>query len=69
MNELKRRWNAPTPEFWKKVQNIGVVLAGLGAIVVAPPIGLPVLGGYLITGGSIIGVLSQLTIKDNATDK
>ncbi|CAB4151988.1 hypothetical protein UFOVP597_44 [uncultured Caudovirales phage] len=69
MNNLKNRWNSPTPEFWKKVQKIGITIGSLGLILVAPPIGLSVAGGYLVTAGSIIGILSQLTIKDNATDK
>jgi hypothetical protein len=59
------RWNAKTPQFWKRVQRIGITIGGLGAILVAPPIGLTVVGGYLITAGSIIGVLSQLTVEDN----
>ena len=69
MNNLKERWNSPTPEFWKKVQSIGVVLGGIGIVFVAPPLGLATLGSYFITAGSIIGVLSQLTTKDNATNK
>ena len=59
------RWNAKTPQFWKRIQRIGITIGGLGAILVAPPIGLTVVGGYLITAGSVIGVLSQLTVEDN----
>jgi len=59
------RWNAKTPYFWKRVQRIGITIGGLGAILVAPPIGLTVVGGYLITAGSVIGVLSQLTVEEN----
>ena len=61
---IKERFKAPTPLFWKKVQTIGITIGGLGAILVAPPIGLSVVGGYLITAGSVIGVLSQLTVED-----
>jgi len=57
------RWNAKTPQFWKRIQRIGITIGGLGAILVAPPIGLTVVGGYLITAGSVIGVLSQLTVE------
>lgn len=59
---LKERWNAPTPKFWKKAQRIGIAVGSVGAILIAPPIGLTVVGGYLITAGSIIGALSQLTV-------
>jgi hypothetical protein len=69
MKNIKKRWNAPTPKFWKKVQKIGITVGGLGLILVAPPVGLTVAGGYLIATGSVIGLLSQLTVKDNATDK
>jgi hypothetical protein len=63
--ELKKRWSAPTPKFWKKVQKIGIFVGGLGVILVAPPIGLAAAGGYLITAGSIIGALSQLTVENS----
>lgn len=62
--KIRERWKAETPNFWKKVQSIGITIGGLGAILIAPPIGLTVVGGYLITAGSIIGVLSQLTVED-----
>lgn len=65
--KIKERLKAPTPNFWKKVQRIGITIGGLGAILIAPPIGLTVAGGYLITAGSVIGVLSQLTVE-NAND-
>lgn len=65
MSNLKDRWNSPKPDFWKKVQKIGITIGSLGLILVAPPIGLTIAGTYLVTAGSIIGVLSQLTIKDN----
>lgn len=69
MNDLKKRWNSPTPKFWKKVQEIGVMIGSLGLILVSPPIGLSVIGGYMITAGSIVGVLSQLTIEGNDQNK
>jgi len=62
--KIKERLKAPTPKFWKRVQRIGITIGGLGAILIAPPIGLSVVGGYLITAGSVIGVLSQLTVED-----
>ncbi len=66
MNIIER-FKAPTPNFWKKVQKVGITIGSFGAILIAPPIGLSVVGGYLITAGSVIGVLSQLTVE-NAND-
>ena len=63
MNIIER-FKAPTPNFWKKVQKVGITIGSLGAILIAPPIGLSVVGGYLITAGSVIGVLSQLTVEN-----
>jgi len=63
MNTIKERWNAKTPKFWKKFQRVGITIGSLGAILIAPPIGLSVVGGYLITVGSVIGVISQLTTE------
>ena len=65
--KIKERLKAPTPSFWKKMQKIGITIGSLGAILIAPPLGLTVVGGYLITAGSVIGVLSQLTVE-NAND-
>jgi hypothetical protein len=69
MNNLKKRWSSPTPKFWLKVQKIGVMIGSLGLILVTPPIGLSIIGGYMITAGSIVGVLSQLTIEGNDQNK
>jgi hypothetical protein len=67
MNIIER-FKAPTPNFWKKVQKVGITIGSLGAILIAPPIGLSVVGGYLITAGSVIGILSQLTVEDGPTN-
>ena len=64
LKNLKNRWNAPTPNFWKKVQSVGIVIGGLGAIFIAPPFGLSLVGGYMVAVGSVAGVLSQLTIDE-----
>ena len=63
MKKLINRWNSPTPTFWLKVQKIGIVAGSLGVVLIAPPFGMAAIGGYLIASGSVIGVLSQLTIK------
>ena len=64
MKKLINRWNAPTPNFWKKVQSIGIVIGGLGAVFVAPPFGFTVVGGYMVAVGSVASVLSQLTVDE-----
>lgn len=58
---LKERFHAPTPKFWKKVQRIGVALGVIGGALVAP---FPPIGSVLITAGTVIAGLSQLTVED-----
>jgi hypothetical protein len=64
-SKIAKRWSEPTPKFWKSVQKIGIFVGSLGLIMVAPPIGLAAAGSYLITAGSVIGVLSQLTVENS----
>lgn len=69
MEDLKKRWTAKTPTFWKKVQRVGIVAGALGAAIVAAPIALPAAivtaSGYLIAVGGVTAALSQLTVDDN----
>jgi ABC-type xylose transport system permease subunit len=68
MKTIKQRWNAKTPKFWKKIQTIGLSLAGISSVILTAPVSLPVgivtLAGYLATAGGVVGVISQLTIED-----
>jgi ABC-type xylose transport system permease subunit len=66
---LVKRWNAPTPKFWKKVQNIAIAVGAAAGVVLAAPITLPAtvvtVAGYLVTAGTVAATLSQLTVVDN----
>jgi ABC-type xylose transport system permease subunit len=67
MNTIKRRWAAPTPKFFKKLRNIGIVIGSIGTALLTAPVSLPVavvtVSGYLVAAGSVIGVVSQLTVE------
>ena len=71
MNIIER-FKAPTPRFWKKVQTIGLSLAGISAVILSAPVSLPAgivtLAGYMATAGGVVGVISQLTIEGNANN-
>ena len=64
MNLIKRA-KAPTPKFFKVLQNIGLALAAIGGTILAAPIALPVVltsvGGYLVVAGGVASAVSQLT--------
>jgi hypothetical protein len=68
MSKLVKRWKAETPDFWKKVQKIGIGIGAVGGIIVSAPVALPAalitVGGYMVAVGSVAAVLSKLTVKD-----
>ena len=68
MTDVKKRWNAKTPKFWKKVQNVAIAVGAAAGVVIAAPITLPAavvtVAGYLVTAGTVAATLSQLTVED-----
>lgn len=72
MNTIKKRWKAKTPLFWKKVQTIGLSLAGISAVILSAPVSLPAgivtIAGYMATAGGVVGVISQLTVEDGQSN-
>ena len=70
--EFVQRVKSPTPSFFKKLRNIGLVLAAVGAAIVTAPISLPAalvtVAGYAAVTGSVIGAVSQLTTKADSQE-
>ncbi len=64
---LAQRVQSPTPNFFKKVRNIGLALAGLSATILAAPVALPAVlikvAGYLAVAGGVAGTVSQATVE------
>jgi hypothetical protein len=60
---LKDRIESPTPVFFKKVRNIGLVLAAISATLLTTPVALPLvivkIAGYLAVAGSVASAVSQ----------
>ena len=67
MNIIKRV-KSQTPNFFKVLRNIGLVLAAVGGTILAAPVALPVaivtVGGYIAVAGGVISAVSQLTTKN-----
>ena len=65
MENLKDRWKAKVPEFWKKVQRVGLIAGVIGGALLAAPVSLPatlITGAtYLVVIGTTTATLSQLT--------
>lgn len=65
MENLKDRLKAKVPEFWKKVQKVGIIAGVIGGALLAAPVSLPatlITGAtYLVVIGTTTATLSQLT--------
>ena len=62
---LLQRVQAPTPRFFKTIRNGGLLLAGIGASLLAAPVALPAfllkIAGYLTVAGGVASTVSQTT--------
>jgi hypothetical protein len=58
-----KRLKATTPPFFKKVRNIGLIVAGVGTAIATLPVSLPVgligLSSYLIAIGTTAATIAQ----------
>ena len=69
---LLGRANAPTPKFFRKLRTIGITIGAIGTALIAAPVALPVAvitaAGYLVTIGSVVAAVSQLTVHQEPLD-
>lgn len=67
-NSIIQRAQKPTPKFFKKLRTIGLSIAAIGATLLTAPVALPAIvikiAGYLAVAGSVMGGVSQVTVKD-----
>jgi hypothetical protein len=60
---IVKRLKANTPPFFKKVRNIGLIVAGVGTAIATLPVSLPVgligLSSYLIAIGTTAATIAQ----------
>jgi hypothetical protein len=67
MKQIMNRLKQPTPPFFQKIRNIGLVVAAVGTSIIAAPVALPVLlvniAGYLVVGGGVMSTLGQIAVK------
>ena len=70
MKKIVERIQEPTPKFFKKIRNIGLVLTAISGVIATAPISLPVVlvtvAGYLAVAGGIASAISQTAVyRDN----
>ncbi len=60
---ITSRLQAPTPPFFKKVRNAGLMLAAISAALLTAPVALPpvilTIAGYLGVAGAVASTVSQ----------
>jgi hypothetical protein len=65
---IAERIKAPTPSLFKKIRNIGMILASLSAAILAAPVAIPAVivqaAGYLAVAGSVASAVSQVTTDE-----
>lgn len=65
---LKDRIQSPTPQFFKKVRNAGLILATVSAAILTTPVALPLvvikIAGYLAVAGGVASAVSQATTPE-----
>jgi hypothetical protein len=72
MKTLFNRALSPTPPFFRRLRNIGLLLAAISTAIVTAPIALPsiaiTLSGYLTLAGTVISAVSQLAVEEAPKD-
>lgn len=74
MKQIINRVQSETPDFFKKLRALGIVLISIGGVIAASPVVLPAAivsaAGYVAVAGGVLSAVSQLTtIEDEPTKK
>jgi hypothetical protein len=68
MKEVLKRANSPTPAFFRKLRNTGLMLTSISASVLARqdlfPHAIVTIAGYAAVGGAVLSAVCQL-VKEN----
>ena len=67
MKKIINRLQQPTPPFFQKIRNIGLVIAAVGTSIITAPVALPLLivniASYLLVAGGVMSTVGQAAIK------
>ncbi|WHF51454.1 hypothetical protein QGN23_13660 [Chryseobacterium gotjawalense] len=68
MKNIIQRMQEPTPRFFRKIRNAGLLLTAISGAVLTAPVALPAVlitaAGYLAIAGAIASAISQTAITD-----
>jgi len=66
---LFERAVSPTPTFFQKLRNIGLMLTAISAAIISTPVAIPAvittIAGYLAVAGTVLSGVSQVTIPED----
>lgn len=57
IKELIFRMGKPTPKFYRDLRNVGLAVGAIGTALLSAAV--VSLGGYLVVGGTVMGIISQ----------
>ena len=64
---LVKRVQSPTPKFFKKLRNIGLILGAISATILTSPVAFPAaiisVAGYLAVACGVISAVSQTAVQ------
>ena len=67
MKTVIERAMSPTPSFFRKLRNIGLVLAAISGALLTAPVSLPTavvtVAGYLAVASSVVSAVSQTAME------
>ncbi len=66
---IVKRYQKPTPKFFRVLRNIGLALAAAGGTLIAAPVALPAavvtIATYMTVAGTVATAVSQAVVSDN----
>jgi hypothetical protein len=71
--KLIQRLKKPTPPFFKKLRNIGIILVATSGAILAAPVTLPTIlvsiATYLAVAGTVATTVSQAVVSDKKEER
>lgn len=71
--KFSQRIKEPTPPFFKKLRNIGIILVATSGAILAAPVTLPTIlvsiATYLAVAGTVATTVSQAVISDKKEER
>ncbi len=68
MKSIMQRVTEPTPRFYRKIRNVGLLLTAISGAVLTAPVSLPAVmltvAGYVALAGAIASAISQTAVQE-----